>query len=294
MAEGMVEDQVRSLDQSIREMEHSIMILDMEEKATKLQFEIQKRKRSLAELQQDFQRQLDTTPQPSSLRPSSSQHHSPQPRMQTGMPTLVSGSTRMDLDPQVYLMKTCDVKYKPICDFIPRAATIIEEEVDMGNGVFIKWKSGAKPKLETITPAQWIVANARILGELIRDCDPAVDVVTLTLDYLSYTAKIGEYGTIFTWASVVLLDDEYRRHQSQFQFRWVSDSPHVSHIMLREREVAKKQTGNKKSMKSKPFCFDYNNGKICKYGKECDFKHLCEICEGDHSKVNHPDDGVKK
>ena len=60
----------------------------------------------------------------------------------------------------------------------------------------MKLKSGTKTKLENIQPAQWTVANARILGEMISQIDG--DIRQLTLDYLSYTAKIGEYGTRFT------------------------------------------------------------------------------------------------
>ena len=56
---------------------------------------------------------------------------------------------RVDLDPQVYLNlnKPTQGKYKAIVDFIPRSANFDEEEVELANGIFMKLKSGTKPKL---------------------------------------------------------------------------------------------------------------------------------------------------
>ena len=43
-----------------------------------------------------------------------------------------------------------------------------------------------------------------------------------------------------------------------------------------------------------PFCFHFNAGKACNYGKDNQLKHLCEICHGDHAKVNHKEDSQSK
>ena len=155
--------------------------------------------------------------------------------------TEANNPLRLDLDPQAYLRKgNTTNNYRPIVNYIPRAANCEEEEVEIAAGVSIKLKSSAKTKLENVTPAQWTVANARILAELLDDT-PASDTKRVTLDYLSHTAKMGELATRYTWSSVILLDDEYRRQQAAYGFRWGSDTPHMSMLVLREREKQKKQ-----------------------------------------------------
>jgi hypothetical protein len=194
----------------------------------------------------------------------------------------------MDLDPQVYLGGTAgNNKTKSVVDYIPRSATVHEDEIDLGNGVMFRVKGGSKPKLETITPAQWTVANSRILAEFIKDGQRETQY---TLDYLSYTAKIGELATRYTWSSVILFDDEYRQRQAEFGFRWGSDSPHSSALLLRERDSGKKQQprrGKQATTKDVPYCYNYNNGKTCQFGGECRFRHCCEVCAGDHPKTQH-------
>ena len=198
---------------------------------------------------------------------------------------------RMDLDPQVYLGGTTttagNVKVKCVVDYIPKSATIQEEELDLGNGVTLRVKGGAKPKLESVTPAQWTVANARILADFIKGGQVSTQ---FTLDYLSYSVKIGELATRYTWSSVIHFDDDYRRRQAEFGFRWGSDSPHSSHLLLRERDAGRKQQprrGKQIPSREAPFCFNFNNGRPCQFGSDCKYKHCCEICTGDHPKTQH-------
>ena len=195
----------------------------------------------------------------------------------------------MDLDPQVYLGNSVagNVKVKCIVDYIPRSATVHEEEIDLGNGVTFRVKGGGKLKLDLITPAQWTTANARILAEYIKD---GQGDSRFTLDYLSYTAKIGELATRYTWSSVIQFDDDYRRRQAEFGFRWGSDSPHSSQLLLRERDARNKQQRRQEKQqpgKEIPFCFNYNNGKTCQFGSDCKYRHCCEVCVGDHPKTQH-------
>jgi hypothetical protein len=167
-----------------------------------------------------------------------------------------SVATRLDLNPQVYLGvgNAPHSKYRPIIDFVPRLYE--EQEIEIASGVTLRVKGGEKPKVDKITPAQWTVANARIIAEMIRDQQS--DCRELTLDYLSYTAKIGEYATRFTWPSMMLFDDDYRRRQAEYGYRWGSDSPHSSHVILRERDVAKARVERTTQQKEVPFCFNYN------------------------------------
>ena len=46
-------------------------------------------------------------------------------------------------------------------------------------------------------------------------------------DYsIAYTVKIGELIERFTWVSVLQYDNEYRKRQFEYGFRWGSDSQH--------------------------------------------------------------------
>ena len=42
--------------------------------------------------------------------------------------------------------------------------------------------------------------------------------------YLRYTIKIGELNQKYTWASILLYDDDYRRRQAELDFPWGSDA----------------------------------------------------------------------
>jgi hypothetical protein len=80
--------------------------------------------------------------------------------------------------------------------------------VELGGGLSIRLPRQTKPKLENVTPAQFIAANARIMATLIESGRLAD---TEVLDYLAYTAKVGEMATRYTWGSVLLYDDHYRQ-----------------------------------------------------------------------------------
>ena len=211
---------------------------------------------------------------------------------------------RMDLNPQSYLYSP-DMeghgKHRSIIDYIPRGArnsSESQESCEMIPGLTIT--AGTKMKLEDITPAQWVAANSNILADIIRKSPRSVQADTI-LDYLSYTAKIGEFATKFTWKSVILYDDDYRAKQHQFQFRWGSDSPHLSLVKLIARDQPKEDKHKKFKDTRKdsahehpanmPICRCYNEEQTCKI-QPCRFQHVCEWCKGSHPRVKH-DQSVK-
>lgn len=52
------------------------------------------------------------------------------------------------------------------------------------------------------------------------------------MDYMAYTANIGELATKYTWPSVIQYDDDYRVHQFDFKYPCGSDSPHLTAVNL--------------------------------------------------------------
>ena len=60
-------------------------------------------------------------------------------------------------------------------------------------------------------------------------------------DYLAYTVKIAELMETFTWPSVIQYDNEYRKRQFQYGFRWGSGSQHLHSRFLKQRGLAGSQ-----------------------------------------------------
>lgn len=306
--EDELEEEVENLSVKLRKLE-------LEEKKMQMELLIRKRQESIAKMKRDTelelqaerqaeaqlsrlrsqsppQRQQDTTSYNSLLQP---------PELQPLGGTM-SGLLRVDTNPQVYLKPNNPQgkAYKKITDFISRNGQV-EEEFQIGDGVSIKMGSSSnKRKLDQISPSQWIAANARIQAELIGE---GMEMCGIH-DYLSYTAKIGELATRFTWASVLHYDDEYRRNQSIMGFRWGSDSQHLTTVLLREREINSKpqnrrsqnnQRVNKDAQSNEPqSCGYYNYGKNCPYGDKCIFPHTCAVCGKNHKKIDHYKEGGDK
>jgi hypothetical protein len=202
---------------------------------------------------------------------------------------LVEGLQRMDLDPQVYLHRggeACEAKALLIPDFLPNAVADVEE-ISLGPQATLTLKGRRQTKLQSVTPAQWIAANARIMASLVdsRQLDDAG-----VRDYLSYTAKVGELACRYTWASVLAYDNAYRARQATAGFRWGCDSQHLATVALREKPVppttATRQVGKKRGPGGKEVCLQFNKGR-CSYGPKCNFEHVCLLCDKPHSQLDH-------
>ena len=64
-----------------------------------------------------------------------------------------------------------------------------------------------RPRLESVTLSQWVVANMRIFHHLLfaNKLPTSWDL----RDYLAYTVKIMELAGKYEWVSVLKFDDEY-------------------------------------------------------------------------------------
>ncbi|XP_070209377.1 uncharacterized protein [Littorina saxatilis] len=180
--------------------------------------------------------------------------------------------------------------YLRIVDFVP-ASMAVEEEVTLGGGVTLKLAN--KPKLEKVSPCHWIVANAKIMAKLMNTVDFDHEA------YLCYTEMVGELGARFSWQSVLLYDDEYRKRQSTSGFAWGTPNPHLSTVILCER--AQQVPGNKSGKATtgsggirrpvgpsgKEVCLQYTNKGTCLYGSRCRFEHVCDTCGKEHPGKDH-------
>ena len=92
-------------------------------------------------------------------------------------------------------------------------------------------KLNPKPKLDKVSPAMWITANSRIMGQMLDESGKNFDVRA----YLQYT-EMGELAARYTWQSVLLFDEEYRQRQAKQGFPWGTDALHLGGtVMLRDR-----------------------------------------------------------
>ena len=261
----------------IGSMEGELDSLEREEARLRLAVKVQEKKLAI----QKLQRQLQLTTSEESANASGS--HTP--------PENQGWSGAKWNDPQIYLHanNTKASKYRKIVDYVPKRSRQIDEEIKVADGMFLKMESStSRLKVESITPSQWIVANSCILGEMINESEGDPQLMQTVLDYLSYTAKIGDLGGRFVWSSVMLYDDEYRDLQARHGFRWGMDSSHLSTVFLpaREPKPGKHAKNNPKPYwKNDKMCGYYNSGKKCPHEPLCKFAHSCEKCGKDHPKL---------
>ena len=199
---------------------------------------------------------------------------------------------RADLEPTIYLRtNTSQGDVLKIIDFVS-VCEPSEKEHKLGEGVSILLPR-SKPRLDSITPAQWIAANSRIMAALVQRGQLSGQGV---LDYLAYTTKVGEMATRYTWPSVLQYDDQYRSSQASFHFRWGSDCQHLALVALRERPQ-QQQHGNRApgatsrhhshaAPSEGEACLLWNRGN-CSY-RRCKFVHCCSTCgKPDHTALAH-------
>ena len=216
---------------------------------------------------------------------------------------LTATMARLDLDPQVYLQRPREGE-KPLLipDFLPFAHDEGPDEIDLGGRATLTFKK-RQQKLQSVSPAQWIAANARIMAALQEKGKlPGTEELK---DYMSYTAKIGELACRYTWASVLAYDNEYRTQQTANSFRWGCDTQHLATVTLREKLQGttggrrqgdnsgmgtnrQDNTGRRTGPGGKEICLLYNRGR-CSYGPRCNFEHVCLLCAKGHAQVDHRD-----
>ena len=81
-----------------------------------------------------------------------------------------------------------------------------------------------KPKLEKVSLALWILANAGIMRVLMKRPDFELD------NYLNYTKMICKLASCYTWQSVLLFDIKYQQCQAAHKFVWGDQAPHLSTV----------------------------------------------------------------
>ena len=64
-----------------------------------------------------------------------------------------------------------------------------------------------KPKLESVSISQWSIANLRIFNELLTR--GSLSTPLSMQEYLSYSIKVLELASKYTWQSILKYDDKF-------------------------------------------------------------------------------------
>ena len=154
----------------------------------------------------------------------------------------------------------------------------------------------SKPRLESISPLQYMEASLKILRDMvIADGIP----VTVIMEYVGYLIKIANMGQRFHWRSVIKYDTEYRKAQASANFKWGADNAYMMQLFLREHvKPPQRQDGFQHRNKIDPnsgrvICGRFNGKQGCLLS-QCKFAHVCLTClEPSHGDYIHKQNTAK-
>lgn len=163
-----------------------------------------------------------------------------------------------------------------------------------------------KPKLDSVSLAQWVIGNTRIFFTLLQlgKLPSPTDVQ----HYLAYTVKVLELSSKFTCASVLKCDDEFRHLQAIYNYPWSYDSPHLHTVLLvplsapTQSKPCSLRSGPanpspgavvaNSTQEGKIICRNYNRAAGCNLF-ECHYAHVCnrkingKACPQSHPFYSH-------
>ena len=154
-----------------------------------------------------------------------------------------------------------------------------------------------RPKLapESVSLAQWISANARIMSKLISEGNLKSN--SDIQDYLQYTMDFGDYAQVNELPSVMTYDHEYRRKQSVKSRAWGADDIHLANFYLVRKRDSQRTRPTSTNHSRPPRLVDTSGTEICRnfngnwcYRESCVFSHVCMVCkQAGHSRRSHRD-----
>lgn len=193
-------------------------------------------------------------------------------------------------------------KAKQICDFLTlKQQNSTQAQVTLGD-FQLKLRDGAKPKLDSVSPAQYLEGSMRILLDLIsKEGMTMPDVI----HHVEYLMKIGTFAQGFAWSSVLQYDAEFRRLQKEKKRPWNLDDTYLMQLHLRnrqpypERQGAQAQKSTAKTFGGKnkfdprtglPICEKFNGKNGCNF-TNCKYAHVCMSCyASEHNDFTHKAD----
>jgi hypothetical protein len=110
-------------------------------------------------------------------------------------------------------------------------------------------------------------------------------------DYRVYITRVAQLAQVFTWASVLLFDREFRKLQAEKTTpEWAQEFSYLMSLCLRPLNPAASGVKRPAQAKTdpasgKPVCIRFNRG-LCTHSS-CRYAHVCMQCCGKNSKLQH-------
>ena len=187
-------------------------------------------------------------------------------------------------------------------DFVDKTVTNTEDSTisDLGSTKLVISSGPKKPKLESLSIAQWVGGNTKIFHHLLASGKlPSPQDVQ---HYLVCTVKVLEFSTKFSWPSVLQFDDEFHHFQAVYNCPWSFGWHHLHTVILEPLVVASKFSPGKITQGSSTFanfssdgrviCRNFNQAKGCTL-YECKVTHVCsrkvngKACGQSHPSHSH-------
>ena len=136
-----------------------------------------------------------------------------------------------------------------------------------------------QPKLESITPLQYMEGSLRVLAKECRS-------LTELLQYAEYLIKIVNMGQRFQWRSVPQYHTEYRKAQADAGFDFGAGSSYLMQVFLHDGLTPEPHSAAKDSVhpqtkydpsSGRPICGKFNTAQGCTM-RNCKFAHVCRSC----------------
>lgn len=117
-------------------------------------------------------------------------------------------------------------------------------------------------------------------------------------EYCEYITRIAQLAQVFSWASVLLFDKEFRRKREEKGGSWTSEEPFLMSVCLRSINSLPTNFQNKKQASSsspqqridpttgRPVCIRFNRAGCS--SEVCRYTHVCLTCLGPHPESQHP------
>ena len=174
-------------------------------------------------------------------------------------------------------------------DYVNNVVPQEEEETlgNQGSAKIVVTYGPKKPKLESTSIPQWVVANTRIFYTLLSE--GKLSTQSAIQDYLAYTVKIMELIARYDWKSILMYDNEFRKLQAIYKFSWSFDSTHLHTVLLQPIYEPNPPTATTKPSASNTYqrnafasftpdgrviCRNFNGPRGCTL-PNCNFAHVC-------------------
>ena len=183
---------------------------------------------------------------------------------------------------------------------------ILSDGTSKGQTKLVISSGPKRPKLESITLNQWVIANTRIFFSLLDS--GRLSSSREVRDYLAYTVRVMELYPKHDWVSILRLDQEFRILQATYNYPWSRDMAHLHEVFLSPRRPLSSRPNTSQgsqnnssdgrrfatiSLDGQVICRNYNTDR-CTQGSNCRFAHVCNrlvngrCCNQAHPGIRHP------